>query len=89
MNQYADVLEEELQGTAMEKSFAARGQQQEGGKVEEEEATPLDVDMNLVRSLLESYSSQQGGAGPASNLAGMLGVPLPKNAKDIDLNELD
>ena len=37
----------------------------------------MDVDLNLVRSLLESYTSQAGMPGPAGNLAAMLGLRLP------------
>lgn len=32
------------------------------------------------QSLLESYSSQAGLAGPASNMLGMLGLGLPDDA---------
>ena len=38
---------------------------------------PVDLDLNLVKNLLASYSSQQGMAGPASNLLGSLGLSLP------------
>ena len=37
---------------------------------------PVDVDVNLVQSLLASYAGEGGLAGPASTLAGMLGVSL-------------
>lgn len=43
----------------------------------DEELTPVDVDLNLVKSLLESFSSQQGLPGPASNLLGLMGKQLP------------
>jgi hypothetical protein len=39
--------------------------------------TPLDVDFNLIKSLVASYTAQGGLPGPASNLAGLLGVQLP------------
>lgn len=41
--------------------------------------TPVDVDVNLVKSLLESCGSQEGLPGPASNLLGLMGVRLPKD----------
>eukprot|EP00976_Prorocentrum_cordatum_P003244 62633-Prorocentrum_minimum.AAC.2 len=44
---------------------------------EEEEEEPVDVDLNLVKSLLSSYSAQGGLPGPASNLLGMMGLQLP------------
>jgi len=45
------------------------------------EMTPVDVDLNLVESILNSYSSQQGLPGPASNLLGLMGVKVPPDAK--------
>ena len=38
----------------------------------------VDVDYNLVANLLESYSEQGGGAGPASNIMSTLGIDFPK-----------
>lgn len=38
---------------------------------------PIDIDFNLVNSLLASYGEQQGLPGPAGSLAGLLGVKLP------------
>uniref|UniRef100_A0A8C6GUE7 Ecdysoneless cell cycle regulator n=1 Tax=Mus spicilegus TaxID=10103 RepID=A0A8C6GUE7_MUSSI len=40
----------------------------------------VDVDLNLISNILESYSSQAGLAGPASNLLHSMGVRLPDNA---------
>lgn len=40
---------------------------------------PVDVDLNLVSNILESYNSQAGLAGPASNLLHSMGVQLPDN----------
>lgn len=40
---------------------------------------PVDVDMNLVANLLESYSAQAGLAGPTSNILQSMGVNLPEN----------
>ncbi|XP_009696578.1 PREDICTED: protein SGT1, partial [Cariama cristata] len=47
---------------------------------EDTELTPVDVDMNLVANLLESYSAQSGLAGPTSNILQSMGVYLPENA---------
>ena len=44
------------------------------------EARPVDIDLNLVRNLLSSYSAQHGLAGPASNLLGSMGISLPDDA---------
>ncbi len=60
-------------GPAATGAAAAAAEAVEAG---EQELRPVDVDLNLVSNLLESFASQQGLPGPASNLAGMLGVPL-------------
>lgn len=49
---------------------------------DDEGMRPVDVDLNLISSLLESFSSQQGMPGPASNLAGLLGLELPHDNKE-------
>jgi hypothetical protein len=43
--------------------------------------SPVDVDVNLLKSLLDSFSSQQGLPGPASNLLGLMGVQFPQDTK--------
>ena len=44
---------------------------------DDDEMRPVDLDLNLVKDLLASYSSQQGLAGPVSNLLGSMGLTLP------------
>lgn len=39
---------------------------------------PLDIDYDVVANLLESYSGQEGGAGPASNIMNSLGIKFPQ-----------
>ncbi|WCJ31995.1 hypothetical protein M5689_013441 [Euphorbia peplus] len=85
MHTYSDALNEELKNTTLQKSFVRANDQashkkegtSNGGEEMEEEFTPVDVDVNLVKSLLDSFSSQQGEAGPASNLLGLMGLQLP------------
>ena len=38
------------------------------------------MDFNLVKNILESFSTQEGLAGPASNILSSMGVWLPPNA---------
>ncbi|KAL6227644.1 hypothetical protein ACLB2K_001601 [Fragaria x ananassa] len=89
MHSYSDALNEELKSTTLEKSFV-RANEQAPKKDEgtsnaaedmEEDFTPVDVDVNLVKSLLDSFSSQQGLPGPASNLLGLMGLQLPQEDK--------
>ena len=49
-----------------------------------EELPPVNIDINLLQNLLQSYSSQHGLPGPASNLLGAMGVELPDDHKDIE-----
>ncbi|PWA84935.1 SGT1 protein [Artemisia annua] len=45
--------------------------------------SPVDVDLNLVKSFVCSFSSQEGLPGPASNLLGLMGLQfLHDNQKD-------
>ena len=46
----------------------------------QENLQPVDVDFNLVKNLLDSYSSQGGEAGPASNILSSLGVHVPEQS---------
>ncbi|KAJ6657754.1 hypothetical protein lerEdw1_001941 [Lerista edwardsae] len=41
--------------------------------------TPVDIDLNLVTNLLESYHAQAGLAGPTSTILENMGVRLPEN----------
>lgn len=45
----------------------------------QDEDVPVDVDFNLVKNLLESFSSQQGLAGPATNILNAMGLVLPRD----------
>ncbi|CAH2043337.1 unnamed protein product [Thlaspi arvense] len=87
MESYSGAMNEELKNSTLEKSFEHVNQhsskQNEGSsKTSDDEFTPIDADFNLVKNLLESYSSQQGLPGPASNLLGLMGLQLPKDSKD-------
>ncbi|PQM36157.1 protein ecdysoneless homolog [Prunus yedoensis var. nudiflora] len=87
MHSYSDALNEELKATTLKKSFV-RADEQAPKKDEgtsnatedmEEDFTPVDVDVNLVKNFLDSFSSQQGLPGPASNLLGLMGLQLPQD----------
>ncbi|XP_010484350.1 PREDICTED: protein ecdysoneless homolog [Camelina sativa] len=87
---YYGAMNEELKNSTLEKSFEhvnqhSSKQKEESSKTSDEkddEFTPIDADFNLVKNLLESYSSQQGLPGPASNLLGLMGLQLPKDSND-------
>ncbi|XP_075697646.1 protein ecdysoneless homolog isoform X3 [Rhinoderma darwinii] len=90
LHSYMDVMDRELAQTNIGKSFTKKKNAQEvfqPTKADEEEEvnadetdlTPVDVDLNLVTNILESFSSQSGLAGPVSNLLQSMGVHLPEN----------
>jgi len=91
MDAYSDALKDELKKTSLTKSFVrAEDPSSAGDKnkaqsdvkgTEDEDLKPVDIDVNLVQSLLDSFSSQQGLPGPASNLLGLMGFQLPDDSK--------
>ncbi|KAL5988460.1 hypothetical protein ACLOJK_036225 [Asimina triloba] len=88
MDSYSEALKEQLKDTTLKKSFIRANEQPAGTGTAnaskedmDEDFSPVDVDMNLVKSLLDSFSSQQGLPGPASNLLGLMGLQLPQDAR--------
>uniref|UniRef100_A0A7N5JXX5 Ecdysoneless cell cycle regulator n=1 Tax=Ailuropoda melanoleuca TaxID=9646 RepID=A0A7N5JXX5_AILME len=91
LKSYMAQMDQELAQTSIGKSFTTQKQmeplsQTTNNSSDEEDSgaggsvmTPVDVDLNLVSNILESYSSQAGLAGPASNLLQSMGVQLPDN----------
>ncbi|KAK3273562.1 hypothetical protein CYMTET_18203, partial [Cymbomonas tetramitiformis] len=94
MQEYDEVLRDQLRGTTLSRSFT----QEEGARAAPEsqassapippgtdaalpeeglEDAPVNVDVNLLKGLLDSYSAQGGLPGPATNLLGQLGLGLP------------
>ncbi|KAM6329633.1 protein ecdysoneless homolog isoform 1-T2 [Podargus strigoides] len=92
LKSYMDEMDRELAHTNVGKSFTTQKKgassvhattSQTAGPdsgAEDAELVPVDVDMNLVTNLLESYSAQSGLAGPTSNILQSMGVYLPANA---------
>lgn len=72
----ASSFEAKSQGTSESKNSGEVNEVQ--GSVDED--APVDVDFNLVKNILESFSTQEGLAGPASNILSSMGVWLPPNA---------
>ncbi|XP_004846324.1 protein ecdysoneless homolog isoform X3 [Heterocephalus glaber] len=92
LKSYMAQMDQELAHTSMGKSFTTKKQMDPSSKTtsnnsDEEDSgagdsvmAPVDVDLNLVSNILESYSSQAGLAGPVSNLLQSMGVQLPDNS---------
>ncbi|XP_032921849.1 protein ecdysoneless homolog [Catharus ustulatus] len=91
LKSYMNEMDRELAQTNIGKSFttqkrgagsveaATSESAGPGSGAEDAELAPVDVDMNLVANLLESYSAQAGLAGPTSNILQSMGVTLPEN----------
>ncbi|KAI4330193.1 hypothetical protein MLD38_028495 [Melastoma candidum] len=90
MDCYSDALDQELKSSTLSRSFVRANDQpsskpNEGNEdgttttaqEKDEDFSPVDVDVNLVKSFLESFTSQEGLPGPASNLLGLMGLQLP------------
>ncbi|OAJ36600.1 hypothetical protein BDEG_20759 [Batrachochytrium dendrobatidis JEL423] len=50
----------------------------------ENEFRPVDLDVNLLKNVFESFASQQGLAGPASNIMMSMGLNLPRRDEHSD-----
>ncbi|KAM4774515.1 protein ecdysoneless homolog [Cyanocitta cristata] len=91
LKSYMNEMDRELAQTNVGKSFTTKKRgasfveaatSESAGPdsgAEDAELAPVDVDMNLVANLLESYSAQAGLAGPTSNILQSMGVYLPEN----------
>ncbi|KAI7869680.1 SGT1 protein-domain-containing protein [Spinellus fusiger] len=51
-------------------------------QVEEDENAPVDIQINLVKNILESFKSQKGLPGPAGNILRQFGVVLPADEEE-------
>ncbi|KAF6202537.1 hypothetical protein GE061_002933 [Apolygus lucorum] len=70
-------MDRELSSTTLGQSFIKKQPKtMEDSFSDIETFEPVDIDMNALKNILASYQSQMGGAGPASNLLGPMGVRL-------------
>ncbi|KAK5642063.1 hypothetical protein RI129_008230 [Pyrocoelia pectoralis] len=82
IKEYMEQMDRELEKTTIGESFQ---------RVEKVEAfddvecfRPVDIDMNALKNVLESYQSQMGEAGPASTMLGPMGIHLePGTSRDV------
>eukprot|EP00898_Chlorokybus_atmophyticus_P001396 jgi/Chlat1/2257/Chrsp17S02567 len=84
MQEYSEVLDEQLRGTAVGQGFERETDAGTPTVKSKEVLAPVNVDVNLVKNMLASYSAQEGLAGPASTLLGAMGLNLPDNLDDVD-----
>lgn len=83
MKQYMDQMDRELAGTKVTEGFERRAPPlatYDDEFDEEDEYKPVDVDLNALKNILESFNAQQGRPGPSSNILESMGVYLPSGA---------
>lgn len=73
LEQYLNEMDRELAKTTIMSSFEKKSQiEDEFDDIEN--FTPVDVDKNAVKYMIESYKSQLGGPGPAGNILSSVGM---------------
>lgn len=76
---FEEAMENELAKSSMGSTFMTAENVANDDEVGEAKGlAPLDLDVNLISSMLSSYSAQQGLPGPISNILGELGCDLPE-----------
>lgn len=88
LKRYMDQMDLELSKTTIGKSF----EKKTTGDTDFddiEDFTPVDIDMNTVKNMVESYQSQLGGPGPASTLLTSMGLGISNNENVDDLDKLN
>ncbi|KAF5269988.1 hypothetical protein FQR65_LT05787 [Abscondita terminalis] len=75
MEDYMMQMDEELAKTTIGQSFQ-KIEKRSDVFDDVETFRPVDIDMNALKNVLESYQAQMGEAGPASNMLGPMGMHL-------------
>lgn len=77
---YMEQMDRELAATTIGKSFATKASINAEGCADDddfddiESFKPVDINVNALQNLAESYQAQLGSFGPASSLLGSLGI---------------
>lgn len=73
-------MDDELKGTTLKQSFArAEDAGNDDGDDGDDDRDEVDDAVNFMSSMMESVSSQLGGAGPVTNMFGDMSVLIPKH----------
>lgn len=85
MQEYMDEMDRELAATTIGKSFETKIDSTDAFD-DIEDFKPVDVDVNALKNILESYRSQMGEAGPSSNMLGPMGIHLDASKRNGESN---
>lgn len=91
ISSYMEQMDRELAATTIGKSFNTKKENKddEDDFDDIESFEPVNIDVNALQNLAESYQAQLGGHGPAASLLGSLGIridPTQKKDKSEQLN---
>lgn len=83
---YMDQMDQELAKTTIGQSFSIAATKKSKGKSSKaaneddfddiEDFEPININVNTLKNMMDSYKSQIGGAGPVSNLLNAMGVGM-------------
>ena len=79
MKVYMEEMDKQLAQTSVGQSF---GKTDENEGHEDNDLKAVDIDLNALTNILESYGSECGVPGPATALFATMGVKLPDNTDD-------
>ncbi|KAJ2663411.1 hypothetical protein IWW48_001294 [Coemansia sp. RSA 1200] len=86
-----DAMDSELGGSKIGQSFVRSSGSKNTAKDEKHEADDIvdvDVDLNLVENIVESFRAQEGLPGPAGTMLGQFGIHLPRIDDDESENRV-
>ncbi|XP_016983005.2 protein ecdysoneless [Drosophila rhopaloa] len=90
---YMEQMDRELAQTSVGKSFHGKKKKAPPQADEEdfddiEDFEPININVNTLRNMMDSYQSQVGGAGPVSNLFSAMGVGMSAAGEDQDPQDI-
>lgn len=79
---YMEQMDKELAVTTIGNSFEKKPA--DDGFDDIESFEPVDIDVNALKNIAQSYQSQFGGPGPATSLLGSMGIQFKSNDNQPD-----
>jgi hypothetical protein len=70
-------------------SHEADGETGEDMDMEEDEDAPVDIELNLVKNMLESFKSQEGLPGPIGNIMNRMGIVMPRDEASMETPNIE
>ncbi|KAH8554010.1 SGT1 protein-domain-containing protein [Umbelopsis sp. PMI_123] len=67
----------------------AKGESLDEMDIEEDEDAPVDIELNLVKNMLESFKSQEGLPGPIGNIMNRMGIVMPRDEASMESTNIE